>query len=200
MGHPQLLWATCSSASQPYSKEFLSYVKSKPTFFQFKTVAPCPVTACPSLSISLISPLEVSEGHNKVSPETSLLQAPVFPHRRGVPTLWSFSWPSSGPPLTGPCLYFAGDPRAGYRTPGRVSPEQSRQGRITSLEVLICCSCFFLCSPRYNSKKYFPGCKDTWKQWDLLNFLADIWPGRFSFKWKSHSVLLLLSLSINKAF
>ncbi|KAK4806793.1 hypothetical protein QYF61_005589 [Mycteria americana] len=77
-------------------KKFLPYVQSKPTLFQFVTNAPCPVTTGPgkkSFSIFLISPLYILKGHNKVSPEPSLLQAGTTPtlsdflQRRGVPAL-----------------------------------------------------------------------------------------------------------------
>ena len=46
--------------------------------------------------------------------------------RRGVPGLWSFSWPSFGPTPTGPCLSCAEEPGAGHRTPSGVSPGRSR--------------------------------------------------------------------------
>ncbi|KAK4807117.1 hypothetical protein QYF61_018458 [Mycteria americana] len=48
----------------PHGKKFLPNIQSKCTLFQFKTVAPCPVTTGPVL-----------KGRNKVSLEPSLLQA-----------------------------------------------------------------------------------------------------------------------------
>ncbi|KAK4830134.1 hypothetical protein QYF61_008561 [Mycteria americana] len=57
-------------------KKFLAYVQSKSILFQFKTIAPCPITTGPgikALSIFLIN-FYILKGHNKVSLEPSLLQ------------------------------------------------------------------------------------------------------------------------------
>ncbi|KAK4831314.1 hypothetical protein QYF61_016803, partial [Mycteria americana] len=64
----------------------LTTLISESTLFQFITVTPCPIAACPckkSPSSFLLGPLQVLEGCNKVSPEPSLLQTeelsqPVF--------------------------------------------------------------------------------------------------------------------------
>lgn len=56
---------------------------------------------------------------------------------RGVPSLWSALWPSSGPTPTGPYLSCAGNPRARHSTLGRVWAEQSRaEGYNPSLDML----------------------------------------------------------------
>ena len=47
-------------------------------------------------------------------------------HRRGIPSLGSFLWPSSGCAPTGPCLSCTEDSTPGYITPGEVSPAQGR--------------------------------------------------------------------------
>ena len=64
--------------SHPRHKKIPPYVQSTSTLFQFKTVAPCPVTkglGKKSLSIFLRSHLYVLNGCKKVSPDPSLLQA-----------------------------------------------------------------------------------------------------------------------------
>jgi len=79
----------------PHCKKFLPCLQSKPTLFQFKTVAPSPFTTAfviKYLSAFLISPLCIMRGCHKVFPELSLLQAKQPPlsallHKRGIPAL-----------------------------------------------------------------------------------------------------------------
>ena len=139
----------------PHHKKCLPPSQPKTTLFQFKTISPCPVirgSGEKSLSIFVVSPLYITEGRKKVSPENFLLQAEppqfsAFLQRRGVPSLWSFLWPSSGPAPTGPCVSCAGHPRAGCRTPGGVSQKQSRERESPLSTFWLRC---FLCSPGGN--------------------------------------------------
>ena len=111
-----------------HCKKRLPNVQSKSTLFQFKTTAPCPVTTGlgkKSISIFLISPLQVVRGHNQVSLKPSpgwtllpFLIAKVFQPSDQLLQL------SFGPALAGPCLSYAGDPRARHSTPVAVSHEQ----------------------------------------------------------------------------
>ena len=113
-------------------KKFPPYAQSKPTLFQLKNVAPCPVITGrgkTSLPIFLISPLHILKGCNKVSLEPSLHQAPnslslSSQHRDSSPQIVPVA--SSGPAPTGPCLYCTEGSRAGCRTPRGISPEQGR--------------------------------------------------------------------------
>jgi len=154
-GHPQLLWVSCSSSHHPHCEKFLPYIQYKSNFFQFKIIAPCPVTTSPGkkrLSVFLISPLYILKGHNKVTLEPSLLQAeqpqlsqPFFTGEAFQPSD-HFLWPSSGSAVTSPCPSCTGDPRAGRRTPGGVSLQQSRGAESPPLP---CWPQFVLCSPGY---------------------------------------------------
>ena len=47
-------------------------------------------------------------------------------HRRGVPSLGSSVWPSSGCAPTGPCLSFTEDSTPGHSTPGDASPAEEQ--------------------------------------------------------------------------
>jgi len=67
---------------------------------QFKTIPPCPITTHPRkqlFSLLFICSLQVLEGHNRVFPEPSLLQAKqvpsTFPHGRGALALYHLSGP-----------------------------------------------------------------------------------------------------------
>jgi len=64
--------------------------------------------------------------------------------KRGSPALGLFFWPSSGPAPTVPCVFCAEGSRAGHRTPGGVSPEQSRG---TESPPSTCWPLCFWCSP-----------------------------------------------------
>ncbi|NXG92460.1 QSPP protein, partial [Stercorarius parasiticus] len=99
-------WSLCAAVNRALDdgyKEFLPHIQSKSTLFQFEAVTPCPVITLPDkepLPLSPAGPLQVLEGHYKVSLEPSLLQAeqpqlsqPVligevlqpFDHLRGSP-------------------------------------------------------------------------------------------------------------------
>ena len=61
-----------------YCKKLISYIQSKPPFFQFETISPCPVTTDPakeSVPFLLTAPLQILKGCSQVYPEPSLLQA-----------------------------------------------------------------------------------------------------------------------------
>jgi len=77
----------------------------------------------------------------------------AFPHRRDAPAPRSFLWPSSGPAPTGPCLSCAEGSRAGRRTPGGVSPEQSRRAESPPST---CWPRFFWRSPGYGWPCWLP--------------------------------------------
>ena len=73
LGHAQLLWATCSRTV------FFLNPSSKPALFQFGSIPPCAVPACPctkSLSSFLVGCRQVLEGPSWVKPKPkSLFQA-----------------------------------------------------------------------------------------------------------------------------
>jgi len=74
MGHPQLLWAAVPGPHLPQSKKFLP----KSLLFYFKAIPLCPIIIYPckkSVSLLLISSLQVLGSRNEISPEPSLLQA-----------------------------------------------------------------------------------------------------------------------------
>ena len=75
MGHPQVLWEPVPVCHRSQRKMFIPYVQFKPTLFQFKTLAPSPVTGKKSLRAFLVSPLYIPQGHSKVSLEPSAFQA-----------------------------------------------------------------------------------------------------------------------------
>ncbi|XP_065717538.1 CMP-N-acetylneuraminate-poly-alpha-2,8-sialyltransferase isoform X1 [Patagioenas fasciata] len=66
------------------------------------------------------------------SPQSLLFSRLINPNslslssQQSCSVLSSFSWPSSGPSPTDPCISCAEGSRAGCRTPGGVSPEQNR--------------------------------------------------------------------------
>ena len=64
------------------------------------------------------------KGCYQVTLEPSLLSDCC--HRRGVPSLGLFSWPSSGHATTGPHLSCTEDSTSGCSIPGETSPAQSR--------------------------------------------------------------------------
>ena len=86
------------------SKQFLPFVFSKSTLFQFKFIIPCAIPTCPckmSFSSFLAGPFRYRKAERR-SPVATLS---AFPHRRDVPALGSFLWSSSGPAPTG-CMSF----------------------------------------------------------------------------------------------
>ena len=89
-----------------YWKKFLPYIQSKSTVPSFKTITPCPDTtglAKKLVPIFSAGPLFVLEGCYKVSRSlpfsrlSSSNSLSAFPHRRGVPALWSFLQPPLDP-------------------------------------------------------------------------------------------------------
>jgi len=60
------------------------------------------------------------------SPRWTAPALSACPGRRGVPSLWSFLWPSSGSAQTGPHLSCTEDSTSGLTTPDEVSPAQHR--------------------------------------------------------------------------
>ena len=62
----------------PHGEEFLPYIESKSSLFQFKAITPCSITTLPnkkSLSSFLVGRLPILVGCNKVIPEPAHLQA-----------------------------------------------------------------------------------------------------------------------------
>lgn len=82
MGHPQVLWTTCSSISAPSNvKSHLTYVQSKPTLFWLKTIPPCPATTgLGKLSPPSLSPLYIMTVLKKCSskPTSQILKLDFF--------------------------------------------------------------------------------------------------------------------------
>jgi len=117
-----------------YYKRLFPYLQSKFPLFKFETTFPCPIMTDPSKKSSpffLTAPLSIMKGLYQVSPEPSVLQTEQFhlsacPHRRDVPSFWSFSWSSSGPSPTGPGLSCTEDSILGCSTSGEVSSAQRR--------------------------------------------------------------------------
>ena len=107
----------------PHCKKFLPYVHSKCTLFQLKTVSCALATTELVKSLLLSCKLPLIYWLTTIKSLLSLLfcrwncpTLSAFLHRRHVPALWQFSWPSSGPSLTGPCLPCAQSPRTGCST------------------------------------------------------------------------------------
>ena len=108
----------------PCHKKGHPYIQSKPTFFQFKTIAPCPVTTGPgkmSVPFFLISPLYILKGPSKVFPR---LKSPnslsLSAEERGssLPTIsMALLWTCSNRSMS--FLYWG--PRAGRSTAGGLS-------------------------------------------------------------------------------
>jgi len=128
---------------RPHSKEFLASVYSKPTLFQLEAITPCPITTCPckkSLPSSLVGPFMYWKAAIR-SPQSLHFSRLNSPDSFSLSSQESCSTPliifvaSSEPTATGPCLSCAGGSRAGHRTPGGISPERSRGGRIPSLDL-----------------------------------------------------------------
>jgi len=109
--HPQLLWMTCSSVS-PLSSQKVSYGQSKPTPFQLKAAAPCPVMAGPGkkqpLHLSYKPPLytiSLQEDLRRAfsSPGCTAPTLSLSPQQRCSSPLTTFM-AFSGLIPTGPCL------------------------------------------------------------------------------------------------
>lgn len=118
------------SCVSPFSSwNCLPFLQSKPNQFQFKTIAPCPVTTGPSKLVlsCLISPL------NTERLKESLLRT-FSSSRLTIPNSFSlsswekwcsplFSWPSSRPVWKDPCLSW---PRC--NSPGGCNDSREEQG------------------------------------------------------------------------
>ena len=87
-------------------KKLLPYIQSKPTFFQFRIITPCPVTKGPgkkSFTIFLvIPPLHTERPQSGLpaafsSPGWAATALPAFPPSRGVPALASLLRPPLAP-------------------------------------------------------------------------------------------------------
>jgi len=129
----------------PQSKEFLSYIQSKSTLFQFKTITPCPIATCPckmSLSSSLVGPFRKAALRSPWSLQFSRLNSPnslsLSSQQRDSSSRIIFM-ASPGPAPTGPCLSCAEGSRAGRRTPSGVSPEQNRGAESPPSHCWPCC-------------------------------------------------------------
>lgn len=146
MGHPQLLWATCSSASPPHNKEIFLISNLNFSSFGLQLYLPLSHHYLPVLKVTLplfYKPLLVLKSTNEVSQEPSVIQAEQpqvsqsVLHKRGAPALSSVSWPCSGLTPTGPCPLSAGDPRVGCSTLREGCPTRAEQrDRIPPLALL----------------------------------------------------------------
>lgn len=70
---------------------------------------------------------KITQSHSEAfsSPNWTTPTVSTFPHSRDFLSLWSCSWPSSGPSLAGPWLFCAKGSRAGCSTPGSFIKLQS---------------------------------------------------------------------------
>ena len=128
----------------PNSKEFLLYIQSKSTLFQFEAITPCPITTGPckrSLSSLLVAPFKYWKASLR-SPRS------LFFSRLNSPNSLSFSsqqrcssppiiaMASSGPAPTAPCLSCAEGSRGGRRDSRGVLTRAEQRGRIPSPALL----------------------------------------------------------------
>jgi len=123
MGHPQPLWAACSSTS-PLCKELPPDIQPKSFFLQLKTISPLFCQYVPFQRVDSPPVYRLPSGTERLpwghpaafsSPGWTSPAASACPHRGGAPDLWPSLWPFSGPSPTAPFLAAALPPSQGKK-------------------------------------------------------------------------------------